>query len=58
VGKRYSLQDEIGTPWAVTVDFQTLEDNTVTVRDRDTMGQERYQVDDLIPLFRERLSGM
>ena len=41
VGKRYFAQDEIGTPWCVTVDFQTLEDGTVTLRDRDSGGQER-----------------
>lgn len=55
VGKRYRRQDEIGTPWAVTVDYQTLEDRTVTVRDRDTMQQERHPVDSLPQLFRERL---
>ena len=55
VGKRYRRQDEIGTPWAVTVDYQTLEDGTVTVRDRDTMQQERHPVDSLPQLFRERL---
>src|SRR3990167_3479428 len=41
IGKRYASQDEIGTPWCVTVDYQTLEDNTVTVRDRDSAEQER-----------------
>ena len=41
IGKRYYAQDEIGTPWCVTVDYQTLEDDTVTVRDRDTAKQER-----------------
>ena len=41
IGKRYFAQDEIGTPWCVTVDFQTLEDDTVTVRNRDTGAQER-----------------
>lgn len=41
VGKRYRRQDEIGTPFCVTVDFQTLEDDTVTIRNRDTMLQER-----------------
>jgi len=51
VGKRYRRQDEIGTPWAVTVDYQTLEDGTVTVRDRDTMKQDRYPIDDLLHLF-------
>jgi len=47
IGKRYFAQDEIGTPWCVTVDFQTLEDDTVTVRDRDTAKQERIAVKDL-----------
>jgi glycyl-tRNA synthetase len=51
VGKRYRRQDEIGTPWAVTVDYQTIEDGTVTVRDRDTMQQERYASHDLPGLF-------
>lgn len=55
VGKRYRRQDEIGTPWAITVDYQTLEDDTVTVRDRDTMQQERHGLSELAPLFRERL---
>jgi hypothetical protein len=48
IGKRYYSQDEIGTPFCVTVDFQTLEDNTVTVRSRDTMKQERVKVEELI----------
>ena len=47
IGKRYRRQDEIGTPNCVTVDFQTLEDNTVTVRDRDTMKQIRLSIDEL-----------
>ncbi|MBI1755179.1 glycine--tRNA ligase [Candidatus Azambacteria bacterium] len=47
IGKRYFAQDEIGTPWCVTVDFQTLEDNTVTVRDRDTLKQERIKATEL-----------
>jgi glycyl-tRNA synthetase len=41
LGRRYRRQDEIGTPWAFTVDEQTLEDETVTVRDRDSLAQER-----------------
>lgn len=45
IGKRYLSQDEIGTPYCVTVDFETLEDNTVTVRDRDTMEQKRVPFD-------------
>jgi len=47
IGKRYFAQDEIGTPFGITIDFDTLEDNTVTVRDRDTMEQERVSVDKL-----------
>ena len=45
IGKRYRRQDEIGTPFAVTVDHQTLEDGTVTLRDRDTLTQERVPVE-------------
>jgi len=47
IGKRYRRQDEIGTPYCVTIDFQTLEDNTVTVRDRDTAQQERVAIAEL-----------
>ncbi|MBR5145194.1 MAG: glycine--tRNA ligase, partial [Clostridia bacterium] len=47
IGKRYRRQDEIGTPMCVTVDFETLENNTVTVRDRDTMEQIRISIDEL-----------
>ena len=47
IGKRYRREDEIGTPYCVTVDFDTLEDNTVTVRDRDTMEQVRVNINDL-----------
>ena len=47
IGKRYRRQDAIGTPYSITVDHQTLEDNTVTLRDRDTMLQERISVEDL-----------
>jgi glycyl-tRNA synthetase len=48
IGKRYRRQDEIGTPYCVTIDFDTLEDNTVTVRSRDTTEQERVKIEDLI----------
>ena len=48
IGKRYRRQDEIGTPYCVVIDFQTLEDDTVTVRDRDTAEQRRVQVADLL----------
>lgn len=47
IGKRYRYQDEIGTPYCITVDYDTLENNTVTVRDRDTMKQERVKIEDL-----------
>ncbi len=45
IGKRYFSQDEIGTPYCITVDFQTLENKTVTIRDRDTTKQERIAID-------------
>lgn len=51
IGKRYRRQDEIGTPWCITVDYQTLEDDTVTVRDRDTMKQERIKTEKLSDFF-------
>ncbi len=47
IGKRYRRQDEIGTPWCVTIDYQTLEDESVTIRDRDTMKQERVSLTEL-----------
>ena len=55
IGKLYRRQDEVGTPFCVTVDFQSLEDRTVTVRDRDSMEQERIAIPDLRDYFRERL---
>jgi glycyl-tRNA synthetase len=55
IGRRYRRQDEIGTPYCVTVDFQTLEDKAVTVRDRDTMAQDRIPVEDLVGYLRDRL---
>ncbi|OGM10476.1 glycine--tRNA ligase [Candidatus Woesebacteria bacterium RBG_13_36_22] len=57
IGKRYFSQDEIGTPWCVTVDFKTLEDDTVTVRDRDTAKQERVSVDKLDEYIENKLLG-
>ena len=45
IGRRYRRQDEIGTPYCITVDFETLDDQAVTIRDRDTMGQERIALD-------------
>jgi glycyl-tRNA synthetase len=54
IGKLYRRQDEIGTPFCLTVDFQSLEDGTVTVRDRDTMAQDRVAVKDLSGLLRAK----
>ena len=56
IGKRYRRQDEIGTPYCVTVDFDTLEDGTVTVRDRDTMAQERIKADELKSYLANKLA--
>jgi glycyl-tRNA synthetase len=55
IGKRYARQDEVGTPLCVTVDFDTLEDQAVTVRDRDTMEQVRVPIDGLLETVRARL---
>jgi glycyl-tRNA synthetase len=55
IGKRYLAQDEAGTPWCVTIDYQTLEDDTVTVRDRDTMKQDRVNISKLIEFIDGRL---
>ncbi|MCQ2201176.1 MAG: glycine--tRNA ligase [Bacteroidales bacterium] len=57
IGKRYRRQDAIGTPFCVTVDHQTLEDNTVTVRYRDTMEQERVSVDTLHAMIAKQVTG-
>ncbi len=54
IGRRYRRQDEIGTPLCVTIDFDTLEDHAVTIRDRDTMTQERVGVDRLLDAIRDR----
>jgi glycyl-tRNA synthetase len=55
IGRRYRRQDEIGTPYAVTVDFETLEDKAVTIRDRDTLEQVRVPIDRLVDELRARL---
>ncbi len=55
IGKRYRRQDEIGTPFCITYDFDTLEDNCVTVRDRDSMAQERVNIDDLVDYISEKI---
>jgi glycyl-tRNA synthetase len=57
IGRRYRRQDEIGTPFAITVDFDTLDDKAVTVRERDTMAQERVSLDRLEGYLAERLLG-
>jgi glycyl-tRNA synthetase len=56
IGKRYRRQDEIGTPWGVTVDHQTMEDDTVTLRDRDTLDQSRIAIAELGPELERRLA--
>jgi glycyl-tRNA synthetase len=57
IGKRYRRQDEIGTPFCVTIDHQTLDDRTVTVRDRDTLAQERIAIDELPGVLAARLAA-
>ena len=57
IGRRYRRQDEIGTPYCVTVDFDTLDDQAVTVRDRDTMEQERIGLDSIVGWLAARLPG-
>lgn len=55
IGKRYRRQDEIGTPWCVTVDFDTLDNETVTVRDRDTGEQQRLAISELVAYFQAKI---
>jgi len=55
IGKRYRREDEIGTPFCITVDFDTMEDNTVTVRDRDTMEQFRISIDEIQVFLKEKI---
>jgi glycyl-tRNA synthetase len=57
IGRRYRRQDEIGTPYCVTVDFDTLQDQAVTVRERDSMKQERVAMTSLVSYLSERLAG-
>jgi len=57
IGKRYFAQDEIGTPFCVTVDFQTLTDATVTVRNRDSAGQVRVSLDKLLPYLQNYIQA-
>jgi glycyl-tRNA synthetase len=56
VGRRYRRQDEVGTPYCITIDSQTLEDRTVTVRERDTMVQERVAMNQLLSYFRNKIT--
>ena len=55
IGRRYRRQDEIGTPYCVTVDFDSLEDHQVTIRDRDTMHQSRVPIDDLVSVLQDKI---
>ena len=54
IGRRYRRQDAIGTPYCVTIDFDTIEDDTVTIRERDSMRQERIPVSEVVRIVRER----
>ena len=56
IGRRYRRQDELGTPYCVTVDFDSLDDHAVTVRERDSMEQQRVAIDELVSYLRERLT--
>jgi glycyl-tRNA synthetase len=55
IGRRYRRQDEIGTPLCVTVDFESLDDNAVTIRERDSMTQTRVRIEELVPALSEKL---
>jgi glycyl-tRNA synthetase len=57
IGRRYRRQDEIGTPYCVTIDFDTLDDRAVTVRERDSMAQDRIAIDALVPYLHDKLDG-
>ena len=57
IGRRYRRQDEIGTPFCVTVDFETAEDQSVTIRERDSMAQERVALDQVESYLAARLLG-
>ena len=55
IGRRYRRQDAIGTPYCITVDHQTLEDNTVTIRERDSMKQDRILIDEISGIIAARI---
>jgi glycyl-tRNA synthetase len=57
IGRRYRRQDELGTPYCVTIDFDTLDDHAVTVRDRDSMAQDRVPIKDLLDHLGPRLAA-
>jgi glycyl-tRNA synthetase len=57
IGRRYRRQDEIGTPLCVTIDFDSLNDNAVTIRERDSMAQIRVAIPELVPAVREKLGA-
>ncbi len=57
IGKRYRRQDEIGTPWGVTIDHQSIEDGTVTLRDRDSLAQDRIKIEELPGELERRLAA-
>ncbi|MEM4363904.1 MAG: His/Gly/Thr/Pro-type tRNA ligase C-terminal domain-containing protein, partial [Candidatus Diapherotrites archaeon] len=56
IGRRYSRQDAYGTPYCITIDYQTKEDNTITIRDRDTMKQERIKITEIKKYLEEKLN--
>ncbi|MEA3457671.1 MAG: His/Gly/Thr/Pro-type tRNA ligase C-terminal domain-containing protein, partial [Candidatus Thermoplasmatota archaeon] len=55
-GRRYARMDEVGTPFCITVDHDTLEDNTVTIRDRDTTKQKRKEIEDAVQYIKDKIS--
>jgi glycyl-tRNA synthetase len=57
IGRRYRRQDEIGTLYAITIDFDTIKKNDVTLRDRDTMKQDRVKIKDLVSTLKEKLEN-
>lgn len=57
IGRRYRRMDEVGTPYCITVDFETLEDGTVTLRDRDTTEQRRVSMQELLDFLEEKIDG-
>ena len=56
IGKRYRRMDAIGTPYCITIDHDTLQDDTVTLRDRDTMEQKRIKISEILPTLEDKVS--